>query len=117
MTDGKSSPLTQCKVSLSILLAAWLSTVATAAPKPANLPKQIFVYNNHYLPSTLDPAYAHGMYERQVLNQLFEGLTTQDPQTLETKPGIAASWSKSGDGKVYTFKLRSMHWSDGKPIT
>ncbi len=36
----------------------------------------------------------------------------------EVIPGAAESWTVSGDGKVYTFKLRAgATWSDGSPVT
>ncbi|MCC7371538.1 MAG: hypothetical protein IT306_24170 [Chloroflexi bacterium] len=46
------------------------------------------------------------------------GLTTIDPQTLQTIPEAAKSWSVSDDKLTYTFILRDdLLWSDGRPIT
>ena len=45
------------------------------------------------------------------------GLTAQNAKA-EVVPGAAESWTKSADGKTYTFKLRADgKWSDGSPVT
>jgi peptide/nickel transport system substrate-binding protein len=36
---------------------------------------------------------------------------------LEPEPGLATSWSYSGDGKTITYHLRSATWHDGQPFT
>ncbi len=48
--------------------------------------------------------------ERMVLACL-EGLTTLDPTTGKAVPAAAESWTTSADGKVWTFKLRSVKWA------
>ncbi len=40
-----------------------------------------------------------------------------NPETLEPEGVAAESWTVSDDKKTYTFKLRDMKWSDGKPLT
>ena len=68
-------------------------------------------------PETLDPHRTSTVYEGNILRDLFVGLTAQDAQA-NVIPGAAESWTVSGDGKVYTFKLRAgATWSDGSPVT
>lgn len=70
------------------------------------------------VPLTLDPAFIATTVEFNTALQLFEGLTTFDPKTNETLPGVAERWSVSDNGLVYTFFLRpEAAWSDGVPIT
>jgi peptide/nickel transport system substrate-binding protein len=43
-------------------------------------------------------------------------MSKRDPQTLEQVP-FGATWTVSDDMKTYTFTLKDMQWSDGRPIT
>lgn len=66
---------------------------------------------------TLDPSVAAGTLAAPIINDLFEGLIGKDA-ALRPIPGVAASWSASADGLVYTFRLRpGLTWSDGAPLT
>ncbi len=76
-----------------------------------------FVLWNGTEPKSMDPHIVTGVPEHRIMGALFEGLTTNDPQTYEPVPGLAESWSVSADGTVWTFKLRKATWSDGVPIT
>ena len=49
--------------------------------------------------------------------QMFDGLLEFNLQTYKLEPALAESYSVSQDGKVYTFKLRDVNWSDGKDFT
>jgi oligopeptide transport system substrate-binding protein len=67
-------------------------------------------------PSTLDPAGAADNFSLEVLQDLYEGLTTESPSG-EVIPGVASRWSVDASGKRYTFVLRSdARWSNGKPV-
>ena len=67
-------------------------------------------------PSALDPAAAGDNFSVQVLQDLYEGLTTESP-TGDVLPGVASSWTIDPTGKRYTFKIRAnAHWSNGKPV-
>jgi ABC-type transport system substrate-binding protein len=49
-----------------------------------------------------------------VERNVFAGLVDVDPGTLEVVPSIARSWSASGDGRSFTFHLRSgVRFQDG----
>lgn len=68
-------------------------------------------------PRELDPATSTGVPESHIEDNLFEGLCSYDPFTLQPLPGAAESWQISADAKVYTFKLRqNLKWSDGKKL-
>lgn len=52
-----------------------------------------------------------------VMNNVMEGLYRLDKDQKPT-PGVAKSYTKSEDGKKYTFKLRKdAKWSNGDPVT
>lgn len=68
-------------------------------------------------PELIDPGVTSGQTESRVSRLLFEGLTGQDPQTLQPVPGQAYRWDVSADGLTYTFHLRpGLRWSDGRPL-
>lgn len=51
----------------------------------------------------------------QLAAQMFDGLVEFNLSTYKIEPALAESWTISGDGKTYTFKLRSgVKWSDGQ---
>lgn len=74
-------------------------------------------YDNGAEPEYLDPIMAHDNKSRNLAINLFEGLLTYHPRTLEPLPGVAERWEKSADGITYTFYLRKdAQWTDGKPV-
>lgn len=76
------------------------------------------IVGNGAEPSDLDPQTITGVPESNIAATLFEGLTRNDPTTLEAIPGQAQSWEVTPDGLVYTFHLREeLTWSDGAPLT
>jgi oligopeptide transport system substrate-binding protein len=67
-------------------------------------------------PATLDPAEATDTFSYEVMDDLYEGLTTESPSG-EVIPGVASSWTVSASGTQYTFQLRpDVQWSNGKPV-
>ncbi|TXT51041.1 MAG: ABC transporter substrate-binding protein [Spirochaetes bacterium] len=61
-----------------------------------------------------DPHFSIYSNEAQIFTALYEGLFSYDPSTLDPIPGVVDSWTKSKDGKVYTFILKeNLKWSDG----
>ncbi len=67
-------------------------------------------------PDTLDPHKASGNWENNIIGDMFLGLMT-DGMNAEAVPGAAESFTVSGNGLIYTFKLRDHMWSDGTPVT
>jgi oligopeptide transport system substrate-binding protein len=67
-------------------------------------------------PASLDPAAASDNFSTQVIQDLYEGLTTESP-TGEVVPGVASSWTVDPTGTKYTFQLRAnARWSNGKSV-
>jgi oligopeptide transport system substrate-binding protein len=67
-------------------------------------------------PATLDPAASGDTFSHEVLEDLYEGLTSESPSG-EVIPGVALSWSVDATGQQYTFRLRpDARWSNGKPV-
>lgn len=57
-------------------------------------------------PQSLDPAQARTPGELLVADQLFDGLTAYDPETLAVQPALAVSWNASADQRKWDFTLR-----------
>ncbi len=96
-----------------LCLLVVLSTPLEAASKKG----EIFIFNNRNLPQSFDPALSSDIYARNILNQLFEGLTASHPRDLSVLPGVAKYWKAAKDGTVYTFYLDSKAvWSDGSRV-
>lgn len=78
----------------------------------------ILHYGNGTEPQGLDPHVVTGLPESHIVSALFEGLTTKNPYTLESEPGVAQSWDVSEDGLTITFHLNpAARWSNGDPMT
>jgi oligopeptide transport system substrate-binding protein len=71
---------------------------------------------NQAEPLSLDPHKAQGIWENNIIGNMFLGLTTEDAKA-NISPGMAESWTTSPDGLTWTFKLRNATWSDGHPCT
>src|SRR5262249_29201372 len=85
-----------------------------SAPPPRG---GVFRFDLSTVPATIDPAPATVQPDRPVVRILCEGLTREDPRTLEPLPGQAARWDVTPDGLTYTFHLRpGLRWSDGTPL-
>jgi ABC-type oligopeptide transport system substrate-binding subunit len=81
-------------------------------------PENVLRFNLGAEPETYDPGLAVGQPDGRVARILFEGLTREDPKTLEPRPGQAYRWEIGPDGLTYTFHLRpGITWSDGTPVT
>ena len=73
---------------------------------------------NQSEPRSLDPHKTAGVPEANVMLNLYDCLTTYDPQTAEPIPCIATSWEHNADASVWTFHLRpEATWTDGNPLT
>jgi ABC-type oligopeptide transport system substrate-binding subunit len=78
----------------------------------------VFRYNLGAEPELTDPSLAVGQSDGRVCRMLFQGLTREDPKTLEPLPGCAYRWDISTDGRTYVFHLRpGLFWSDGSKLT
>ena len=67
---------------------------------------------------SLDPAQARIVEQLLVADQLFDALTTPDPDSLEPMPALAARWEASADQKQWDFFLRpGATFANGRPVT
>lgn len=103
----------------------WLVSLISVAPLyaaqiPAGTslsPQQVFRYNNHAEPATLDPQKIEENTAAQIALDLFEGLVWLDGNG-KVQPAQAESWKVSADGKQIDFTLRkNLRWSDGSALT
>jgi len=86
-------------------------------PESALASDQILHRGNAEEPQTLDPHLAQGVPALTILRDLYEGLTTTEPDG-HIVPGSAAHWDISRDGLLYTFYLDpESRWSNGEPLT
>lgn len=92
-----------------ILLAGVCALTLTGALASVASAEVVLNRGNDTDPATLDHHRTSTISERNVLQDLYEGLVTQDADG-EVIPGAAKSWDISEDGLVYTFHLRD----DGK---
>lgn len=88
----------------------WLVSLVSAAPLyaadvPANTPlapQQVFRYNNHSDPGTLDPQKVEENTAAQIVLDLFEGLVWMDGEG-QVQPAQAERWEILDGGKRYIF--------------
>ena len=104
---------------LTLLVMAAYTPVASAAVRAqaaATDTVNTFFFENE--PNVLDPQAASTLDEFEVLYNVYEGLVTYDPKTLEPKPLLAEKWDISADGLTYTFHLKSgVKFQNGRPMT
>ncbi len=98
-TGGTDTPITSIKVGTQLAAQQVLNRGLDAMPR------------------TLDPSLSTDVPGQQIIDDLFEGLTTLDEKG-NVIPGVATSWDVSPDGKTWTFHLRhDARWSNGDPVT
>jgi peptide/nickel transport system substrate-binding protein/oligopeptide transport system substrate-binding protein len=102
-----------------ILIVVVLTAGAIAAPVHADASKTtVSVAFVEGEPGTLDPQVAETINEFLVLRNVYEGLVSYDPHTLQPTPALAESWDISKDLKVYTFHLRQgVKFHNGRAVT
>lgn len=97
----------------SLLLLAAQASAASLAP----IAQQVLHHGNGAEPNSLDPHRAEGVSTTNIVRDLYEGLTAISPQG-EVVAAAAERWTVSGDGRIYTFYLRTgLRWSDGAAVT
>ncbi|MBP6805229.1 MAG: peptide ABC transporter substrate-binding protein, partial [Chloroflexi bacterium] len=88
--------------SVFLLLNCQLFNLAqSGAVAGVNRDDAIFLVDGQ--PETMDPALTHGGPDSP-LGHVFSGLVTLDT-ALQVQPELAAGWTVSDDGLVYTFYL------------
>ncbi len=90
--------------------------LAVPTTNPGSNPAHTFTLRLPNDPENLDWHRAQTMVESYLLMNMMEGLVSFDSK-LQVNPALAQSWTKSEDGRIYTFKLRpGVKWSDGVPL-
>lgn len=100
-------------LTLCALSALIISSCAQDEPTTDNLSakggKQYggeFTFMTHERINLLVPTYVGDIYNSRIISQLYDPLMIYDPNTETVVPGVAESFTKSADSKVYTFKIR-----------
>lgn len=103
------------RTGLGIALALLLLTLTAAPPAAADKVAVVAVGSTFI---NLNPL-THIVSTMRVMNNvLFDGLTMFDDDTYQPKPALAESWTVSGDGLEYVFRLRrGVVFHDGSPFT
>ena len=103
---------------LLLLLAQLFLIAGGAAAAQESYPQREFVVAFSERVPDLDAHTAYNADEAQMLTALIEGLFSYDPVTLEPVPALAASYTVSDDGLLWTFQIREgAAFEDGEPIT
>lgn len=78
----------------------------------------ILLLGNNTEIQSLDPHKATAVADGKVISTLLEGLVRPDARDSgAVMPGVAETWEKSSDARVWVFHLRESVWSDGHPVT
>lgn len=97
---------------MKIRTLALVIFAALMSPSAGAETKRVLSFRLPDEPATLDWNKAHTTLENYLLMNLMEGLVLLD-NDLKVSPALASSWKVTQKGKVYTFKLRDVYWSDG----
>ncbi|MBI9011152.1 MAG: hypothetical protein JEZ08_02905 [Clostridiales bacterium] len=81
---------------------------------PVTKVKETLVWSTHSRPRFFYPSMTLSDIEKQVVNQLYEGLTRVEDD--QVKLGMAEKITVSDDYLIYEIKLKNAQWSDGKII-
>ncbi|MDE3151597.1 MAG: ABC transporter substrate-binding protein [Gemmatimonadota bacterium] len=99
-------------------LAAALAAAFACRGAPTSTARHTLVdARDTYDPRSLDPALSTDVPTGRAVSYVFEGLTrfTADARL---EPDLATRWTRSADGRVYTFHLRAgVKFQNGRPLT
>lgn len=105
------------KISRVVLVMVLMSVALPFSASAIDPTRELIVGMGRY-DVELNPYKSIYAHEMQIFTALYEGLFIYDPQSLEPIRAQAESFSKSGDGKTWTFIIRSdARWSDGTSVT
>lgn len=101
-----------------VVLAACAVMSCDVPPPQQTAREPILRYRMDAPPPNLDPVRANDNNSLFYIYQIFDGLVEFAPGTLDVQAAVAASWTISQDGKVYTFKLKEgLTFHNGMPVT
>ena len=100
---------------LSVGLAAALGATA-AAQTPVRGGSLTYTY--HPEPTAMSTVSTTAVPVALVATKIYDSLLEWEGAEMKPVPGLAASWTRSDDGRTWTFKLRDgVKWHDGQPFT
>ncbi len=105
-----------CVAVLAMLAAAGCRQESKYVGNAVPPSRQRLVYVDTYEPSGIDPAMVVEIPETNVSLALFEGLTVNNPFTMEPMAGMATHYETSADGRTLTFYLRGHPQPKGKRL-
>jgi peptide/nickel transport system substrate-binding protein/oligopeptide transport system substrate-binding protein len=101
---------------LLVLVLALFPAAALAAGEVLDAPDEFVVAFND-LDVQFDPHHSIYAAEAQLFTGIYEGLFSYNPSTLDPVKSACKSFTKSRDGRTYTFYIRDeASWSDGSPL-
>src|SRR5215212_6119054 len=114
-----AAPATEAPTAAAPTEAPAAEATNTAAPSGGGTTSSdVFKWRAYAEPETFDTALMQENLSIDIGQNLYDGLTEFDVNTLEVKPNIATSWDTSPDGTVYTFHLnKDAKFSNGDPVT
>ncbi len=101
------------------MLGAAALLLAAALPLQARTPQGVLVVAKNIDDIvSLDPAQAYEFTSGEVVSNIYERLVEYNPAKIdELRPGLAASWKISGDGRSIAFTLREgAKFASGNPV-
>jgi len=99
----------------SVVAAVSVSPALAAAPPPGKRGGTLILARQGEA-TNLDPQKVPAFTSQRVFELIYSRLTSLTGD-LTVQPDLAESWTVSGDGKTYTFKLRQAKWHNGDPVT
>ena len=100
-----------------LVLAAIAGLTAGGAGGATSASTSTLVFGTSADPVVLDGALVSDGESLRVIDQIFEGLVTLKPGTLQIEPALATSWKADKAGTTWTFTLRKgVTFHDGTPF-
>jgi len=125
--DRRPALSTAGKVAIGVVVAGVVggiggyylgSSIGRATGRPAGRVEEQIIIGVTDKVSDIDPANAYDFFTWEVLTNIMSGLMKYIPGTTQLELGLAASYTVSEDGKVYTVKLRpNLRFADGTSLT
>jgi oligopeptide transport system substrate-binding protein len=118
MNSGYRKPIgLRAAVAAAAFAVLSAASLAAQAPDEAQAKPEEFVVAFNAFDLQLDPHHSIYSAEAQVFTAIYEGLFSYDPNTQDPVKAACRSYTRSQDGKTYTFYIRDeARWSDGSPL-
>ena len=118
------------RLALVVCLLAAVCIAAAPTPQPLTASEQVqrvdgevgayggrLVIGQRAEPKTLNPVTATDALSREAIGRCNADLISINRLSQKTEPALTESWRMSGDGRVFTLKLRKgIRFSDGHPF-